>query len=154
MLATKLRVRSDVRGFDTSMVRRCDCLKFSGFSLYENDNSNHFPFKNPPWRHPFYDKMAATGLCLIKLLVLPQVPLDKIILSELYWQFTIFFFCSFTDLPNVDRTLWKRFSQCTNFYPQILYFVPYQLTPRKTLWIMCPSVDFMASLMKKTTCSP
>lgn len=34
------------------------CGRFSEFSLYENCNSGHFPFKSPTWSHFSYSNMA------------------------------------------------------------------------------------------------
>lgn len=45
---------------------RDDCERFSGFSLYENDNAGYFSFKSPPWKHSTYSNTPKTGRCLTK----------------------------------------------------------------------------------------
>lgn len=55
--------------FACSKLVQCgqsDCVRLSGFSSYENDNSVHFAFTSSPWRHSPY--MAKSGWCLTKSL--------------------------------------------------------------------------------------
>lgn len=45
-------------GFTGLDPARVDCARFSGFTLYKDDNLSLFPVKSPPLRHSFYSSMA------------------------------------------------------------------------------------------------